>query len=149
MDTLWQMPHPPDQEYRRRRLDALAHHPDFNSRAALGRALGYRDGAFVRQMIAGERPISEKTIAAVETLRGGKFRGWFDHGPLVASEPPPPGDFTRRAPPSQSEWAVLEDLRVLPQNERQALLADVHTRAEVYRAYTREVLARVAKKERS
>ena len=34
-------------------------------KAALGRALGYKDGAFVGQMLRGDRPISEKTIAAL------------------------------------------------------------------------------------
>lgn len=64
------------------------------------------------------------------------------------STPPPPGDFTRRAPPSESEWSVLDDLRVLPQVERDKLLADVRNRAEVFRAYTREVLGRASKKGR-
>ena len=47
-------------------------------RASLGRALGYKDGAFVRQMIEGEKPITEKTIAKVEHLPG--CAGWFDTG---------------------------------------------------------------------
>lgn len=65
-----------------------------------------------------------------------------------APPPPPPGDFSGRAPPSPSEWSVLDDLRVLPQAERDKLLADVRNRAEVFRAYTREVLDRAAKKGR-
>ena len=31
--------------------------------AQLGRALGYRDGAFIGQMLRGERPVSEKVLA--------------------------------------------------------------------------------------
>lgn len=62
--------------------------------------------------------------------------------------PPPPGDFTRRAPPSDSEWSVLDDLRVLPPAERDKLLADVRNRAEIFRAYTRDVLERASKKGR-
>lgn len=33
--------------------------------AALGRALGYRDGAFIGQMLRGERPVTEKTLLAM------------------------------------------------------------------------------------
>lgn len=149
MATFWRVVQAPDQVFRRRRLRELAEHPDFGGRAALGRALGYKDGAYVRQMIDGERTISEKTIVAVHELRGGKFRGWFDAAPAAptasvvqAREPAPPGDFSGRAPPSASEWSVLEDLRVLPQRERDALLADVHNRAELFRAYTREIIDR-------
>lgn len=40
-----------------------------------GRRLGYKDGAFIRQMIAGNRPITEKTVIAIEALPG--LRGWF------------------------------------------------------------------------
>ncbi|MBR8084607.1 MULTISPECIES: S24 family peptidase [Burkholderia cepacia complex] len=45
------------------------------NKSAFGRRLGYKDGAFVRQMLSGERPISEKTIRAIEGLAG--MRGWF------------------------------------------------------------------------
>lgn len=47
-------------------------------RAPLGRALGYKDGAFVRQMIEGEKPITEKTVAKAERLPG--CAGWFHSG---------------------------------------------------------------------
>lgn len=39
------------------------------TKAELGRRLGYKDGAFVRQMLAGERPITEKTVAALSRIR--------------------------------------------------------------------------------
>ena len=38
-------------------------------KAALGRALGYKDGAFVGQMLRGERPITEKTMQAASAVR--------------------------------------------------------------------------------
>lgn len=38
-------------------------------KAELGRALGYRDGAFVGQMIRGDRPVTEKTLRAMVELR--------------------------------------------------------------------------------
>lgn len=55
----------------------------FGTRAKLGIALGYRDGAFVGQMISGHRPISEKTVEAAHALPG--YAGWFDEPRL--SEP--------------------------------------------------------------
>lgn len=68
----------PDQPHRIRRLaDLLAHEEFAGNQAALGRFLGYSSGAYVRQMLAGERPILEKTIIRVETQKGGKFAGWF------------------------------------------------------------------------
>ena len=60
-------------EWRKKRLSELADH--VGGRAELGRQLGYKDGAFIRQMIAGERPITEKTIRAVHEKPG--LAGWF------------------------------------------------------------------------
>lgn len=60
-------------ERRRQRLSDLVEH--VGGKAALGRLLGYKDGAFVRQMIAGERPITEKTIRLVHEKPG--LSGWF------------------------------------------------------------------------
>jgi SOS-response transcriptional repressor LexA len=45
------------------------------NRTAFGRRLGYKDGAFVRQMLSGDRPITEKTIRTIEAIPG--MRGWF------------------------------------------------------------------------
>jgi len=59
--------------WRRERLQALA--DKLGGNAALGRLLGYRDGAFVGQMIKGSRPISEKTIAAIHEMH--EARNWF------------------------------------------------------------------------
>jgi SOS-response transcriptional repressor LexA len=44
-------------------------------KAALGRALGHRDGAHIGQMVRGDRPITEKTIEHIESLSG--MRGVF------------------------------------------------------------------------
>lgn len=65
------------EQWRRRRLALLA--AEKGGKAALGRMLGYKDGAFVGQMIDGHRPITEKTIAAAEALPGA--RHWFDQTP--------------------------------------------------------------------
>lgn len=128
------MPPAPDQELRRRRLAALAKHEEFGSRAALGRALGYKDGAFVRQMIDGERPITEKTVAAIEAMRGGKFRGWFGYQQgssinlSVAEPPPPPADFQDRHWVSDSDWATLQAVKLFVS---EVDLADMRQRAKI------------------
>ncbi|WP_434715480.1 S24 family peptidase [Paraburkholderia sp. A3RO-2L] len=43
--------------------------------SAFGRRLGYKDGAFVRQMLNGSRPVTEKTIRQIEAIPG--LKGWF------------------------------------------------------------------------
>lgn len=60
-------------EWRKNRLIALVE--KFGGRAELGRAAGFRDGAYIRQMIDGERPITEKTVGKFEQLKG--CSGWF------------------------------------------------------------------------
>lgn len=62
------------QEWRKHRLEAFAERE--GGKAAAGRRIGYRDGAFVGQMLRGERAISEKTVEAIEALPG--YAGWFD-----------------------------------------------------------------------
>jgi hypothetical protein len=69
---------PPDQPYRIKRLQDLLDGADFRgNKAALGKFLSYDSGAYVRQMLAGERPILEKTIHAIETAQNGRYAGWF------------------------------------------------------------------------
>ena len=66
------------QKHRRDRLAALLQHADFGgNQVSLGKALGYASGAYIRQLIAGERSVSEKTIAKIESIYGGRFKGWF------------------------------------------------------------------------
>jgi hypothetical protein len=55
------------------------------NKTEFARRLGYKDGAFVRQMVSGARPISEKTIRAIEALPG--MRGWFDTDTPEAASP--------------------------------------------------------------
>lgn len=59
-------------EQRRRALRALVE--KIGSKAALGRHLGFKDGSYVGQMIAGLRPITEDTVAQIES----RFHGWFN-----------------------------------------------------------------------
>ena len=58
---------------RQQRLAALVE--AIGGKAPLGRMLGYRDGAFISQMVSGIRPITEKTVEACEALPG--YAGWF------------------------------------------------------------------------
>lgn len=100
------------QAARRQRLADLVDHPDFRSKAALGAALGLKSGAFVRQMIAGERPISEKTVQAIETMRGGRYRGWFGAAESATSpaQSTAPADDWPLAPfVTRADWALLDD----------------------------------------
>lgn len=61
------------QEHRKARL--LAAVAKAGGKAALGRLLGYRDGAYVGQMLRGERPIKEDTVLKLEAKPG--YAGWF------------------------------------------------------------------------
>jgi SOS-response transcriptional repressor LexA len=62
--------------------EAVEEHFNGN-RAAVGRALGYADGAFIRQMLTGVRPVTEKTMRQIEALPG--LAGWFSDGPHAPS----------------------------------------------------------------
>ncbi|CUJ80950.1 S24 family peptidase [Achromobacter sp. 2789STDY5608628] len=63
-------------EHRMDRLAAAIEHACKGNKTEFGRRLGYKDGAFVRQMLSGIRPVTEKTVRAIEDMPG--MRGWFD-----------------------------------------------------------------------
>lgn len=56
-------------------LQAAIDHISEGNKTAFGRRIGYKDGAFVRQMLSGERPITEKTIRTIEQIP--ELKGWF------------------------------------------------------------------------
>jgi hypothetical protein len=62
--------------YRAKRLADLLRERFDGNKVALGKALGYSSGAFVRQMIDGERAVTEKTVLKIHALHGCK--GWMD-----------------------------------------------------------------------
>ena len=102
----------PDQLYRQARLKALSNHPDYRgNRAKLGRDMGLRSGAYVRQMLDGERPISEKRIAQLNAMRGGKFRGWFDRPDASSVQGGVSPDWVPAL--SQRLSAALDELRAI------------------------------------
>lgn len=63
------------QAYRLGRLAAAV--ACYGGEDALGRALGWANGAFCRQMLNATRPVSEKTVARIEGLPG--MAGWFSN----------------------------------------------------------------------
>lgn len=68
------------QAHRKTRLQELA--KQSGGYAALGRMLGYRDGAYIAQLCKGQRPIKEEFVNECEKLPGNK--GWFHtHGESV------------------------------------------------------------------
>ena len=91
-------------EYRRAKLQAFLDLKFEGKKAALGRALGYKDGAFVGQMLRGERPISEKTVDQIQALSGG--RGWFEQGLVQTLE-----DWRLKA--SSKSQEVIDQLTLL------------------------------------
>lgn len=85
--------------WRRERLQALA--SKLGGNAALGRRLGYKDGAFVGQMIKGFRPITEKTIQTIHEMH--EARGWFN----------PPGNVEGMDVQEMDKHPDLEPVRVV------------------------------------
>lgn len=75
------------QEQRRARLADAVDKLCGGNVTAFGRLLGYSGGAFVRQMLLGNRAVSDKTVRHIESLRG--MQGWFTqaavHGVREAS----------------------------------------------------------------
>ena len=100
-------------EFRIARLAAAVDHVSQGNKTDFGRRLGYKDGAFVRQMISGIRPVTEKTIWAIETMPG--MKGWFDaDGATETSSPPSPAPWPFPEIPEQ-------ELRALPPAQLNAL----------------------------
>jgi hypothetical protein len=116
----------PAQEWRRERMRALA--KKMHGNAALGRALGWRDGAYVGQMIAGMRPITEKVIEKAESLPGA--RGWFTREAAKA-----PASSTVFDELTEEEKAFLMDYRQLTDTERERYTREIAARAAELRAY--------------
>jgi hypothetical protein len=66
------------KDYRIARLAAAIDKVSGGNKSEFGRKLDYADGAFIRQMLAGTRPVTEKTIMQIEALHG--MAGWFAEG---------------------------------------------------------------------
>jgi len=101
-------------EFRMGRLSAAVDHVSKGNKTDFGRRLGYKDGAFVRQMLSGIRPVTEKTIWAIEAMPG--MKGWFDVEGVEAPAAPVPDN---------SDWPfktiAAADVRALPEGQLTAL----------------------------
>ncbi|WLW63652.1 S24 family peptidase [Achromobacter aegrifaciens] len=97
-------------EFRMGRLSAAVDHVSNGNKTDFGRRLGYKDGAFVRQMLSGIRPVTEKTIWAIEAMPG--MKGWFElEGSIVAPlSPQPATDWPFRS-------ILAADVRALPSHQ--------------------------------
>lgn len=128
-------------EWRRKRMAELAE--KLGGKAALGRALGYKSGAYVRQMIDGERPITEKTIEAIHAMPG--CAHWFDRpggGPVLLLQAPPApaapsGAFNVMTP---EELALLDDIRVLLDGDREHYRSEIAVKAAQMREHMQKLL---------
>src|SRR3546814_861014 len=67
--------------FRTERLQEAIVRVSSGNKTAFGRKLGFKDGAFIRQMLNGERAITEKTVRAIESLQG--MKGWFTPDPTL------------------------------------------------------------------
>lgn len=122
------------QEYRRAKFKALIDSPEFaGNLSAVGRALGYQDGVYVRQMRDGMRAISEKTVLKIEALKGRS--GWFADAPQEAIEA------------SASGFAMLAVFEEMSEDDKRELLKDAQERAQKFRRLSQEVISRYTPKE--
>lgn len=69
--------------HRIQRLNEAVDRVSDGNKTDFGRKLGFKDGAFVRQMLAGTRPITEKTVRTIESLHG--MKGWFDTSSMAGT----------------------------------------------------------------
>jgi hypothetical protein len=67
------------------RLRAAVEQLESGNVTAFGKRLGYKDGAFVRQMLSEKRAVSEKTVRAIEGLPG--MAGWFGVSSAASDQP--------------------------------------------------------------
>lgn len=74
-------------QFRVQRLKDLAE--EVGGMATLARKLGYASGAYISQMIGGNRPITEKFIAKAESNL--RIPGWFSHSVQSSICVPGPG----------------------------------------------------------
>lgn len=63
--------------------------------------------------------------------------------------PPPAVNFADKKTLSESEWALLNDLREVPEVDREQIRRELHEKAERYRAYAREIIGRINGKKKA
>lgn len=133
------------EEIRHARLLQLLEMPEYSSVQALADKLE-RSNAQISQWKnrskrkgGGLSNITSESARYIEH-KVGKPTGWMDNDPVydtpAGNGGAPKLDFTARVP-SDSDWATLQDIAVLPHEEREALLRDIRAKAEKWRVITR------------
>lgn len=111
-------------EWRKKRLQDLA--DKFGGNAPLGRKLGYKDGAYVRQMIAGERPITEKTVVKAESLKG--CAGWFTFlskpGTMALPPEAPAPDFRDNHTLTPEQWEQYQAFSIAATSDEKKTIVE-------------------------
>lgn len=95
--------------FRARRLSDLLRERFDGNKVALGKALGYSSGAFVRQMIDGDRAVSEKTVLKIHALHGCK--GWMDLPAQQTSSPSSGAQEHSRSAPEPIAARITKDIQ--------------------------------------
>lgn len=127
-----------ENERRIARLAALIQARFEGNETACGRALGFKDGAYVRQMLAGKRPITEKSLAKWRGLSSvGK---WFDEA-VVNTPAPPATNF--QDPVGDTGFDVMRDLDALHPDDRAEWIKGLHAQAEKAREIGRRAIRSV------
>lgn len=127
---------------RRRFVTYFTGKPFLGDRAKLIAKTGLTKGR-VAQLFDDDQAFGERAAQALAG-RLGLPPDFFEHDQAGDAPPLPPPDFSDRRAASESGWSVLEDLAAMPVAERDALVADIHGRAEGYRAYLREAMQRMS-----
>lgn len=109
-------------EYRLRRFQELLDHEEFGgNKTKLGEALGWARGDLVRQILTQHRPITEKLVARVESIRGGKFAGWFSGATETTTREP--GDMSQHSSWPLGSLITPERWASLSESTRAAAIA--------------------------
>lgn len=107
-------------------------------RAALARAANISKGR-VTQLLKDGQPFGERAgIALAQRL--GLDDDYFEVDP-IAPPPAPPRDFSGDHPTTDSEWQMVLDVRMLPEEDRKRHMRSLHDEAEKMRRYVSEKLA--------
>lgn len=121
--------------------------------AQIARAAGVSSSSVSQWLGKGSKEI--KSIALGPALKleaeSGFSALWLSKGegpkqapPLPGGEPlAPPPNFADRRAINDSDWQLLSDIKDLPEDEQHSIISDLHSRAERYRAYGRELLAKL------
>lgn len=132
----------PDQQLLAANFEKALGQPGAPTPGAIAAQCGISEQAVSNWKRTGK--ISKHNLAIVADMTG-----WSVVRLLTGVEPneprQPPENFEYRREVNQSEWDLLQDIKMLPQAEREELRADVRRRAGKYQVFTEEILERIAK----